>query len=203
MTAMDNTINHDHHMDIEKAIDERFTFGFWIYLLTDVLLFGAFFLTYSVLQKATYNTPGPAEIFSLPFVAVETAILLTSSFTFGLVMYSLQNKSKTQALLWMSVTFLLGASFIGMEYYEFTHLIHNGHGPQANAFLSSFFGLVGLHGVHVSLGLVWLGLMIYTLMTRGITPMVARKIACLSLFWHFLDVIWIFVFTFVYLMGAV
>jgi cytochrome o ubiquinol oxidase subunit 3 len=203
MTSSEQSLDHSHHAEMEKAVDERYAFGFWIYLLTDVLLFGSFFATYHVLRPATFGHPGPAELFSLNFVAIETALLLSSSFTFGLVMYSLQNKSKSQALLWMLITFILGAGFIGMEIYEFSHLIHIGQGPQTNAFLSGFFGLVGLHGLHVSVGLIWLGFMTYSLKVHGVVPLVTRKIRNLSLFWHFLDVIWIFVFTFVYLMGAI
>ena len=133
---------------------------------------------------------------------VETFLLLTSSFTYGLATLAMTKENKAQVMLWLFFTFLLGLGFIGMEINEFHHLIIEGNGPSRSAFLSSFFGLVGLHGLHVTCGLIWMALLMVQVYKRGLTAIVKRKLSCLSLFWHFLDIIWIFVFTVVYLMGV-
>ena len=187
---------------VEQEADEKASFGFWTYILTDCLLFATLFATFAVLRPATYGGPGPRELFSLPYVLAETMLLLTSSFTFGMAMLGRQAASPSRVLPWMLVTYALGLGFVVLEVREFVHLIAEGHGPQANAFLSGFFGLVGTHGLHVSCGLVWMGLMMVQVWKRGLTPAVSRKLFNLSLFWHFLDIIWIFVFTFVYLLGV-
>ncbi|MBF0312547.1 MAG: cytochrome o ubiquinol oxidase subunit III [Oligoflexia bacterium] len=191
-------ITHDHH-----EIDEKTTFGFWIYIMTDCLLFATIFAVYAVLRPSTFGGPGPAELFSLPYVLVETFLLLISSFTFGMAMLAQREERKNLVLLFMGLTFLLGAGFIVLEIKEFHHLIVSGHSFKENAFLSGFFGLVGTHGLHVFCGLIWMVLLMIQIVTRGLTPLVVRKLSCLSLFWHFLDIIWIFVFTFVYLLGAI
>ena len=133
---------------------------------------------------------------------IETFLLLTSSFTYGLATLAMTKENKAQVMLWLFFTFLLGLGFIGMEINEFHHLIIEGNGPSRSAFLSSFFGLVGLHGLHVTCGLIWMALLMVQVYKRGLTAIVKRKLSCLSLFWHFLDIIWIFVFTVVYLMGV-
>jgi cytochrome o ubiquinol oxidase subunit III len=189
---------HDH-----QAVDEKTTFGFWVYILTDCLFFATIFAVYAVLRPSTFGGPGPKELFSLPYVLTETFLLLTSSFTFGLAMQAKNEDRRNQVLLFMAVTFLLGLGFVGLEVREFFKLIAEGHGPSANAFLTGFYGLVGTHGLHVSCGLVWMLILMIQIVKRGLTPLVGRKLSCLSLFWHFLDIIWIFVFTFVYLLGAV
>jgi len=194
---------HQTHHNHEHEADEKAAFGFWIYILTDCLLFATIFAVYAVLRPATFGGPGPAELFSLPYVLVETFLLLTSSFTFGMAMLGRQAGKPSRVLPWMVVTFVLGLSFVVLEVHEFAHLIAEGHGPQSNAFLSGFFGLVGTHGLHVSCGLIWMALMMFQVSRKGLTAPVARKLFNLSLFWHFLDIIWIFVFTFVYLMGAI
>jgi cytochrome o ubiquinol oxidase subunit 3 len=177
-------------------------FGMWIYILTDCILFATMFAVYAVLSPATFGGPGPAQLFDLEFILVGTLLLLTSSFTLGLAMLAHQAGKIRQMLFALGATALLGAGFIGMELQEFSHLVHQGHGPGANAFLSSFFGLVGLHGLHVLAGLVWMVFVMVLFARRGNTPDNTIKLRTLSLFWHFLDVIWIFVFTFVYLLGA-
>ncbi|WP_127485770.1 cytochrome o ubiquinol oxidase subunit III [Paenibacillus ehimensis] len=189
---------HHDHPDLE----EMRTFGFWIYLMTDVIIFGTLFAAYIVLQGNRNGGPGPAELFQLGGIMASTFILLTSSYTSGLAVLAM-HKGKLQALMgWLGVTVLLGAAFIVLEVNEFIHLVHEGASISTSAFLSAFFTLVGTHGLHVSLGLVWMIALIIQLAKHGITPVTKRKVNVISLFWHFLDVVWIFVFTIVYLMGV-
>lgn len=177
-------------------------FGFWIYILTDCILFATMFAVYAVLSPATFGGPGPSELFELPFVLAETMLLLTSSFTLGLGMLAHQAGKIKALLAWMAVTMALGGGFLYLELHEFATFVAEGNGPGANAFMSSFFGLVGLHGLHVTGGIVWMAFMMVLFAKRGATADNATKLRALSIFWHFLDVIWIFVFTFVYLLGA-
>jgi len=191
---------HDHGHEHHDA-GANTVFGFWIYLMSDLLLFASLFATFAVLSHNTAGGPSGKTLFELPYVAVETGLLLFSSLTYGLAMISMQHKNQSQVMLWLGVTFLLGAGFVGMELNEFHHLIAEGNGPGRSAFLSSFFTLVGTHGLHVSAGLVWLIVLMIQVQTRGLTPTNEARLNCLSLFWHFLDIVWICVFTFVYLMG--
>lgn len=194
-----------HHSDTaihHTEVDERTTFGFWAYLMTDLVLFATLFATYAVLHNNTFGGPSASELFGMPFVLTETMILLTSSFTVGLAMLAIHRQKKTQALVWFALTFLLGAAFLGMELYEFRHLVHEGHSWRASGFLTAFFSLVGTHGLHIATGLLWMGVMMYKVIKLGITGNNIRRLTMLSLFWHFLDIVWIFIFTFVYLMGA-
>lgn len=177
--------------------------GFWLYLMSDSLIFAILFACYGVLGGSFAGGPGPAELFDLELVAVNTSLLLLSSITYGFVMIAMQNNQLKQMLVWLAVTGLLGAGFVGIELYEFAHLIHQGAGPDRSAFLSSFFALVSTHGLHVTFGIVWLITLFVQLMRFGINEPMRRRVACLSMFWHFLDIVWIGVFTFVYLMGAV
>ncbi|MCT7654364.1 cytochrome o ubiquinol oxidase subunit III [Oceanimonas sp. NS1] len=170
--------------------------------MTDCLLFASVFATYAVLYMNTAGGPGGRELFDLKFVAVETAVLLVSSITYGFAMLAGHNHKRGLTLLWLLVTFALGATFIGMEIYEFHHLIESGNGPSRSAFLTSFFTLVGMHGLHVTAGLVWMLVLMIELVKRGTGPRTLTRLGCLSMFWHFLDVVWICVFTVVYLMGA-
>ena len=190
---------HAHH---DHEADAKVVFGFWIYIMSDCILFATIFAAYAVLHNNTYGGPGAKDLFEMPYVLIETFILLTSSFTYGLAMLGAHKGNKNQVLSWLMVTFLLGLSFICMEVNEFHHLIAEGHGPQHSAFLSSFFTLVGTHGLHVSCGLIWMILLMLQVKKHGISGITTRKLTCLSLFWHFLDIVWIFVFTVVYLMGA-
>lgn len=194
ISSVDHT--HEHHDTGGDTV-----FGFWLYLMTDCLLFASFFATYAVLYMNTAGGVSGKDIFELDFVAVETAALLLSSITFGFAMISAYAQKKTITLMWLAVTFVLGAVFIGMEIYEFNHLIAHGNGPQQSAFLSAFFSLVGLHGLHVTAGLIWMATMMIEVSRRGLKPATVTRLSCLSLFWHFLDVVWICVFTVVYLMG--
>jgi len=177
--------------------------GFWIYLMTDALLFGGIFSVFGVLSTAYAGGPIPREIFDLPLVAVNTGLLLVSSITYGFGMLEMEAGRIRALQAWLLVTFLLGASFVGIELYEFSHLIAEGAGPQRSAFLSSFFTLVGTHGLHVTVGLIWIATMLVQVGKRGLIPENKRRLLCLSLFWHFLDIVWIGVFTFVYLLGVI
>ena len=176
--------------------------GFWLYLMSDCLIFACLFAAYGVLGRSYAAGPGGAELFDLSLVAINTGLLLLSSITYGFAMIAVQARNKGAVLAWLAVTGLLGAGFIGLELYEFAHLIHEGAGPQRSAFLTSFFALVGTHGLHVSFGIVWLLVLMSQVARHGLTGPNQRRLFCLSMFWHFLDVVWIGVFTFVYLMGT-
>ena len=176
--------------------------GFWLYLMSDCLIFACLFATYAVLGRSYAGGPTGMELFDLPRVAVNTSLLLLSSITYGFAMLETQRKGLRNALIWLALTGVLGAGFIGIELYEFSHLIHEGAGPQRSGFLTAFFSLVGTHGLHVSFGIIWLITLMFQLRKHGLTPENTRRLMCLSMFWHFLDVVWIGVFTFVYLMGV-
>jgi cytochrome o ubiquinol oxidase subunit 3 len=176
--------------------------GFWLYLMSDCLIFACLFAVYGVLGRSYAAGPSGADLFDLPLVALNTSLLLLSSITYGFAMLEMQKDRVRATLIWIAITGLLGAGFIGLELYEFSHLIHDGAGPQRSAFLSSFFTLVGTHGLHVSFGIVWLVTLMVQVGRYGLTPANRRRLMCLSMFWHFLDVVWIGVFTFVYLMGV-
>ena len=176
--------------------------GFWIYLMSDALIFATLFATYGVLSSSYAGGPSPHEIFELPLVALNTAILLVSSITYGFAMIAMQEDRLGGTKAWLVVTGLLGAAFVGVELYEFGNLIHEGATPQTSAFLSAFFTLVATHGLHVTFGIIWLCVLLVQLSQRGLHPENKRRLMCLSMFWHFLDVVWIGVFTFVYLLGV-
>ena len=175
--------------------------GFWIYLMSDCLIFAVLFATYGVLGGNLAGGPGPRDLFDLPLVAINTSVLLLSSITYGLAMLSARQQHIGATQLWLGVTALFGVAFLSIELYEFMRLIHEGATPQSSAFLSSFFTLVGSHGLHVTFGVIWLLTLMVQVGQRGLTAANERRLMCLSLFWHFLDIIWIGVFTFVYLMG--
>lgn len=188
-----------HH---SQADDSKTLIGFWIYLMTDCILFASLFATYAVLHQGTFGGPSSQELFSLPFVLNETLILLTSSFTCGLGLLAAHRGKTGQVLGWFGVTFVLGLAFLGLELSEFSSLVAEGHGWQRSAFLSAFFTLVGTHGLHITTGLLWIGVMMAKVAGSGLGPVNVRRLTVLSLFWHFLDIIWIFIFTMVYLMGS-
>jgi len=177
-------------------------FGFWIYLMTDCILFTTLFATYAVLHTSTFGGATSHDLFSLPTAFIETCVLLASSFTCGLATLSAMKNRKKSMLIYLGLSFLLGLSFVILEIREFTEFVHAGHSWRASAFLSSFFTLVGTHGFHVSVGLLWLLILMLQFCFQGIKVSTFRRLACFSLFWHFLDVVWIFIFTFVYLMGV-
>ena len=170
--------------------------------MSDCIIFATLFATYAVMVNNTAGGPAGKDIFELPFVLVETALLLLSSITYGMAVIAMNNQNKGSVISWLALTFLFGAGFIGMEIYEFHHLILEGFGPDRSGFLSAFFTLVGTHGLHVTSGLIWMAVMMFQISKRGLTATNRTRIMCLSLFWHFLDVVWICVFTVVYLMGA-
>lgn len=184
------------------SVASKAQLGFWIYLMTDIVLFATLFATYAVLRESTFGGPGGKELFDMPFVLAETLILLTSSFTCGLAIIALYRQNKAQVLVWFLVTFLLGVAFLVMEVTEFRQLLLEGNGWQRSGFLSSFFVLVGTHGLHILVGLLWMLVMGVQVMRKGITHHTSRRLVLLGMFWHFLDVVWIFIFTIVYLMGA-
>jgi cytochrome o ubiquinol oxidase subunit 3 len=193
MTSFDKT---------QDKQSDKVTLGFWVYLMSDCVLFAGLFATYAVLGGETFGGPAIFDITNLPFVLIETLILLTSSFTIGLAVLAANANKKTSALIALTATLILGLMFLGMEVYEFAHLIGEGSGPSTSAFLSAFFTLVGTHGLHVFFGSIWMLVTMLHIILRGFTPGTLRKLTCLALFWHFLDVIWIFIFTLVYLIGA-
>jgi cytochrome o ubiquinol oxidase subunit 3 len=177
--------------------------GFWIYLMSDALLFAALFATFGVLGTSYAGGPSPRDIFELPLVALNTAILLVSSITYGFAMLALDGGKVRGVQMWLIVTGLLGMAFVGVELFEFSSLIAEGATPQRSGFLSAFFTLVGTHGLHVTIGIVWIAVMLVQLSQRGADAVNRRRLLCLSMFWHFLDVVWIGVFTFVYLLGMI
>ncbi|MEQ3644227.1 MAG: cytochrome o ubiquinol oxidase subunit III [Paracoccus sp. (in: a-proteobacteria)] len=179
------------------------TIGFWIYLMSDCLMFAVLFAVFGVLGQSYAAGPGPQALFELHLVAINTAFLLLSSLTFGFAMLSTLAGRQGPAMMWLGATLVLGLAFLAVEIYEFHHLIHLGAGPQRSAFLSSFFALVGTHGLHVAFGCLWLVTLMVQITRYGLTGANIRRMTCLSMFWHFLDVIWIGVFTFVYLLGMI
>jgi cytochrome o ubiquinol oxidase subunit III len=182
---------------------EKNLFGFWIYLMTDLLTFAVLFATFAVLRENTFGGPHIEEILGLPLALKETLILLTSSFTCGLAILAAHHGQRNQTLIWFLVTFALGSTFLVLELGEFANLISEGNTWQRSASLSSFFTLVGTHGLHITVGLLWMLIAMIMIWYRGLTEVVTSKLIRLGLFWHFLDIVWIFIFTFVYLYGHV
>lgn len=195
--ATNQTAVHQQDQDDSKTL-----LGFWIYLMTDLVLFATLFATFAVLRHHTNGGPGGDQLFNLPFVLAETLLLLTSSFTCGLGLLAARGLNKKHVLILFGVTFLLGLGFLSLEFNEFSHLVREDNSWQRSAFLSAFFTLVGTHGLHITVGLVWMGTMLAHIYRRGLNVASIRKLTLLSLFWHFLDIIWIFIFSIVYLMGA-
>lgn len=190
-------------LDHEAEANDRVLFGFWVYLMTDLLMFSVLFAVYAVLHGNTLGAAAGRDLFTLPLALTETLLLLTSSFTVGIGMIAARQGNKKQVLIWFGLTFLLGLAFLGLEIKEFVEFFHDGHTLRSNAFLSSFFTLVGTHGLHITFGLLWMGITLGYVMKRGLNKQLVRKLTLLSLFWHFLDIVWIFIFTIVYLMAFV
>ena len=181
--------------------DSMTVFGFWVYLMTDFVLFASLFAVYGVLHANTFGNAGAKDIFDAQFVLAETLILLASSFVIGLGLLAARAGKKWLVILLVLATAALGTAFLSMEFHEFAALIAAGHGPQQSGFLSAYFTLVGTHGTHILAGLLWAVALMAAIARRGLTQPNMRKLMLFSLFWHFLDIIWIFIFTFVYLLG--
>lgn len=190
-----------HEVEQQKAFSRK-SLGLWVYLMTDCILFATLFAVFVVLRNATAGGPTGADIFNLDFVLAETLILLTSSLTIGVSVLAARAGSKKLALSFLAATFVLGASFLAMELWEFKHLISEGYGWQRSAFLSAFFVLVATHGFHIAVGLLWIIVVWIRLYKRDFATSDVSRLSLLGLFWHFLDVIWIFVFSIVYLIGG-
>ncbi|AOF92167.1 cytochrome o ubiquinol oxidase subunit III [Sinorhizobium sp. RAC02] len=189
-------VTEEHHPENSTML------GFWLYLMSDCLIFAVLFATHGVLGRNYAAGPSPADLFDLNLVAINTAMLLLSSITYGFAMLQMERNAKMETLVWLGITGVFGAAFLGLELYEFYHLILEGAGPTRSAFLSSFFTLVGTHGLHVTFGMIWLITLMVQVKKYGLNPANRRRLMCLSMFWHFLDVIWIGVFSFVYLLGV-
>jgi cytochrome o ubiquinol oxidase subunit 3 len=192
----------DFHATAEYHAPNGTLLGFWIYLMSDCLIFACLFAAYGVLGREYAGGPTAAQVLELPTVAINTALLLFSSITYGFAVLEMRANRKGLMMMWLGITGLLGAGFIALELTEFSHLISIGAGPQRSAFLSSFFTLVGTHGLHVTCGLIWLVTLMVQVGKNGLIPANKRRLMCLSMFWHFLDLIWVGVFSFVYLMGV-
>jgi cytochrome o ubiquinol oxidase subunit 3 len=177
-------------------------YGFWLFVLSDIVLFSALFATYASLAHATDGGPGAKDLFDRSLVAVETIALLLSSFVCGLAMIAAKRRNMSWTQIWLVITGLLGLVFLFIELSEFAHMIRIGAGPQRSAFLSAFFTLVGCHGAHVTAGLLWIGTMMAQVWAKGFQPHIMRRLLCFSIFWHALDIIWVAIFTIVYLIGT-
>jgi cytochrome o ubiquinol oxidase subunit 3 len=186
----------------QRAADDKTLFGFWTYIMTDCVLFASLFATYAVLHNNTFGGPGAKSLFDLNNVLIETMALLTSSFTMGLAMLAVRRKLKTQTQIWLIVTFLLGLLFLLLELNEFHSLAAEGNSWRRSGFLSAFYTLVATHGLHITVGLSWIVAMRFKVAKVGFTRATVRRLGMLSIFWHFLDVVWIFIFTVVYMLGA-
>jgi cytochrome o ubiquinol oxidase subunit 3 len=203
MTTPLSPVQEESVHEVAHNADAKALFGFWVYIMSDCLVFACFFATYAILHNSTFGGPSAKELFDLPFILIETLLLLTSTFTYGLVtLYAHRSNSVKKVLLWLAVTGVLGAGFLFLELGEFHRLTLSGNGPDRSAFLSSFFGLLSLHGLHVFIGLLWMLTLFIQTVKKGVSTVVLRKLSTLGLFWHFLDIIWIFIFTIVYLMGS-
>lgn len=198
---MTTAVSHDH--DSHNEPNDKVIYGFWVYIMTDCILFAAMFATYAVLHDNTYGSIAIHDVARLPYILIQTLCLLTSGFTYSLCLLGLHKGNLKQMYAWFCVTFLLGLAFLGLEFHEFAHLVQQGYTWQTSAFLSSFFSLVGIHGIHVTVALLWLVILMVQLKMQGINGMMKTRFACLGLFWDFLNIMWILVFTIVYLMGAI
>jgi cytochrome o ubiquinol oxidase subunit III len=201
MTTDAHSLDHHHHHQMEA--DSTDVFGFWLYIMTDCILFAALFAAFVVLHKPGAYGPSFKSFIELPYVLKETFFLLGSNFTFGLAILAMYKNKDAWLRFFLILTFLLGVGFVFMEVNEFVHLIHQGYSPTVSGSASAFFVLVGTHGFHVSMGLLWILVMTVQVSCFKITPAVKRRLTYLGLFWNFLDIVWIFLFTIVYLLGAV
>lgn len=195
--AVQEPHGHDHEHENHSF------FGFWMYLMSDCILFGCLFASYAVLRYQFAGGPAPSSLFELSGVAMETALLLVSSLTFGFAMLQAYRKNTNGTLVWMVISALLGLGFLILEVREFIHLVGMGASPNVNAYWSAFFTLVSTHGIHVTIGLIWMVVLMIQVAGKGVNSAIMPRLTCLSLFWHFLDIVWICVFSFVYLLSMV
>lgn len=208
MTAVTHNHNqadeheHDHHHDHHVEDANKVIFGFWLFLMSDCIVFAVLFSCYFVLKDNTFGGIGIHEVASLPYVLIMSIALLTSSLTYGLGFLSYRNDKKLAAYIWLGLTFILGAVFVVMSYLELAELVHMGEDWAKSAFLSAFFTLVSVHLLHVIIGLFWIIIMYLQMACPHYKPFIDKRLTCLGLFWNFLDLVWIFIFTFVYLIGA-
>lgn len=197
------TISEHAELAAEKRDgDEKTLFGFWLYIMTDCVLFASLFATYAVLHNNTFGGPSSKTLFDPGSVLAETLVLLTSSFTCGLAMLAVRAKQKRQVIGWFIVTALLGLAFLGIEIHEFVGLVSSGNSWRRSGFLSAFFTLVGTHGLHITIGISWMSAMIIKVWKTGLNRATVRRLNMLSYFWHFLDIVWIFIFTVIYMLGV-
>jgi cytochrome o ubiquinol oxidase subunit 3 len=191
-----------HRASEQQEADNKTMFGFWVYLMTDCVLFASLFATFAVLHNNTFGGQSAHQLFSMPYALSETLVLLTSSFTCGMAILAAQNSNKRLVLFWLSITFLLGLSFLVLELHEFSKFVAIGDSWRRSGFLSAYFVLVSTHGLHITIGLLWILTMIYRVYKTGFNRMTTRQLTLMSLFWHFLDLIWIFIFSVVYLISG-
>ena len=194
--------SHESYPDMHHDTYSKTVFGFWVYLLTDFVLFGTFFAAYAVLRNGTYGGPSAKDLFHISFTLTQTLILLTSSLTSGLAGAYAFRKNKNGTIALFLITFLLGMVFMVMEFMEFSQLIHQGYSWKTSAFLSAYFTAIGTHGVHILFAMLWIIVLLVPLYREGFKPQSLQRLTCLRLFWQFLNVIWIFIFSFVYLLGV-
>lgn len=205
---MDNTMTMEEMPAPEEAVTavdesaEKTFLGFWIYLMTDLLMFGGLFATFAVLRTNTFGGPSARDIINLPYILVETLILLVSSSLIGLAVLAALNGQTKRVIWFVGMTFLLGAIFLGMEAFDFHHSFVQGATFQRSGFLTAYYSLVGTHGLHITVGLFWMSILWVYILKQGLTEGAKRKLTLLGIFWHFLDLVWIFIFTVVYLMGV-
>lgn len=202
MTHVKHT-EHEKYPDPHHDIYSKTTFGFWVYILTDFMLFGTLFAAYAVLHSSTFGGPSPKELFHLPTTYLQTYILLVSAFTVGLAGAATHRRNKTWTIIFYAVTFVLGLIFMWMELGEFIGLVGSGNSWERSAYLSAFFTLIGTHWAHIIFGLLWMIVLIIPVCIHGVTPVSIRRLTCLKMFWQFLNVVWIFIFTIVYLVGVI
>lgn len=197
------TLAHESYPDTHQDVYSKTVFGFWVYLLTDFMMFATLFAAYIVLQNSTYGGPSGKELFDLPLILVQTLILLTCSLTSGLAGAMAHRNRKQGVTVLLSLTFLLGMAFLGIELADFKRLMISGNSWERSAFLSAYFTLIGTHGLHMVFALLWIPVLLWPVWCEGLTTVSVRRLTCLRIFWQFLNIVWIFIFSMIYLMGAI
>lgn len=198
MNALENQFPDSHHDDYSKT-----TFGFWLYLLTDLMFFATIFATYAVLKNGTFGGPGARELFSVPYATIETLIMLTCAFVAGVGGAYAHRKSKGGAIFFLLFAFVLAGVVLGMIWHEFTHVFASGYDWRSSAYLSAYFTLIGTFALHLIIGMLWTIVLLPPVFKVGITPLHLKRLSCLRIFWQFLNIVWVFIFTFVYLLGEI